>query len=279
LNWSRIIYAFLSVGGLGLLFGVGLAVASMILAVRKNELLARIEEALPGLNCGACGYAGCTSYAEAIAESDASSPDAVDLTLCKPGGQETAGALAEIMGVELAFTEEKLVAQVHCRGNRYRAKVKFDYDGIRDCNALYSMYGGDKLCPYGCLGLGSCIRVCPVDAISYDAEGLVWVDKDRCITCGQCIDICPTGVMQYIPYDADYFVACNSHDKGGVVRKYCSVGCIACKMCEKKSPEGGYKVENFLSRIDFSFEGEREEGAKACPTKCIIKNCKQHAEK
>jgi ferredoxin len=58
---------------------------------------------------------------------------------------------------------------------------------------------------------------------------------------------------------ADYIVACNSTDKGALVRKYCKVGCIACKICEKKSPEGGYKVEDNLSRIDYR-SGDRRAG-------------------
>ena len=98
------------------------------------------------------------------------------------------------------------------------------------------------------------------------------VNKELCISCGKCVQVCPTGVMRWIPYDADWIVVCNSTDKGGAVRKYCSVGCIACKMCEKKSPEGGYKIEDFLSRIDYAATGEREEGARACPTHCIIKS-------
>ncbi len=271
MDWSRIIYAFLSVSGLGLLFGAGLAVASGVLAIKKNELLTRLEEALPGVNCGACGFAGCASYAEAISQSDQSQTDATPLTLCKPGGEETAKKLSEIMGIEVEFTEERQVPQVHCRGSRGVAQVKFDYIGIPDCSALYSMYGGDKVCPFGCLGLGSCIRVCPADAISYIEDGLVWVDKDKCISCGQCIDICPTGVMQWIPADADYIVACNSTDKGPVVKKYCTAGCIGCKLCERKSPDGGFQVESSLARIDYKVDGEREEAAKACPTKCIIK--------
>jgi Na+-translocating ferredoxin:NAD+ oxidoreductase RNF subunit RnfB len=258
---------------LGLIFGAGLGVASIFLAVKKNERLAHLEEALPGLNCGACGYAGCSAYAEAIAESDPSATDGVPLDLCKPGGADTVAGISKIMGVEVsAQTREKQVAQAHCRGGRQVAKTKFTYNGIRDCNALYSMYGGDKTCPFGCLGLGSCIRVCPVNAIDYDNEGLVWVDKDKCIACGQCIDICPTKVMQYLPYSADYFVACSSTDKGPVVRKYCSVGCIGCKVCEKKSPEGGFTVESFLARIDYEAGGEREEAVQACPPKCIIRN-------
>ena len=98
------------------------------------------------------------------------------------------------------------------------------------------------------------------------------IDKDKCISCGKCVDVCPTGVMQWLPYNADRFVACNSTDKGPVVRKYCKVGCIGCKICAKKSPEGGFVIENFLARVDFEQTGEREQAAAACPTKCIIEN-------
>ncbi len=133
------------------------------------------------------------------------------------------------------------------------------------------MFQGEKVCKYGCLGYGSCIDVCPVDAIDYDEEGLVWVDKDKCIACGKCIDVCPTGVIKMIPYSADYIVACNSNDKGAVARKACKVGCIGCKMCDKQSPEGGYVIENFLASIDYSKDGDRAAGAEKCPAKCIKK--------
>ncbi len=261
---------------MGILFGAGLAVASRLLAVKKDKLVAGLEEALPGLNCGACGYAGCSSYAEAIARNGKTEEDDVPLTLCLPGGEETAMHLAELMSVELTYSAVKKVAQVHCRGSRQLTKHHYDYIGVKDCNALFALYGGDKECPYGCLGLGSCIKVCPVDAIEYDGEGLVWVTKDRCIACGKCIEVCPTGVMKFVPFDADYLVACSSNDKGRAVKNYCSVGCIGCKICEKKSPEGGFKVENFLARIEYPSDGgeagERETAAEACPTHCIILN-------
>ena len=263
----RVTYSFLSVASLGVLFGVGLAVASRILAVKKDVLMVKLEEALPGLNCGACGFAGCSAYAAAIA-----GEDEVALTLCLPGGEDTARRVSEIIGVEVSYSVKRRVTQVHCRGSRKRAAVRFDYAGVRDCNALFAVFGGDKICAYGCLGMGSCIEVCPVDAITTTEEGLVWVDKETCIACGKCVDICPTGVMQWIPYEADYVVVCSSTDKGPVVKKYCSVGCIGCKICERKSPDAGYKVENFLSRIDHSVKGDRSAGAEACPTKCIILN-------
>ncbi|HDQ14270.1 MAG TPA: RnfABCDGE type electron transport complex subunit B [Sediminispirochaeta sp.] len=261
----RVIYSFLSVAALGGLLGIGLAYASKIFAVKKDERIEELEKALPGANCGACGYAGCAAYAEAIVEENA------EINLCSPGGASTIKAVAEIMGLESDVGEsEKMVAQVHCRGSKATASYLFEYRGVVDCNAAHMLFEGDKECKFGCLGLGSCIKVCPTDAIYYDQEGLVRVDREKCISCEKCVEVCPTGVMQMIPYSADYIVACNSTEKGAVVRKYCKVGCIGCKICEKKSPDGGFKVENFLATIDYSQQGERVSAAKACPPKCII---------
>lgn len=223
----RILYALLAVGVLGALFGLGLAFASRILAVKKDERVSDVEEILPGANCGACGYAGCSAYAEAIVNEEA------DLTLCTPGAGEVAGKLGEYMGVEVEVSGEKMVAQVFCRGTKETSATAFNYQGLEDCNALYASFQGDKVCPYGCLGKGSCIKVCPVDAIYRHKDGYITIDQEKCISCGKCLDVCPTKVIKWIPYGADTLVACNSIDKGGAVKKYCSVGCIGCKICEK----------------------------------------------
>jgi electron transport complex protein RnfB len=259
-----ILFAFLTVGILGALLGTGLGFASRALAVKKDERLEELESILPGLNCGACGYAGCAAYAEAVSKGEA------ELTLCGPGGHTAAEALGRVMGQDVMVTATKRVAQVHCRGGRDVSEYLFEYEGLLDCNALFLLYGGDKVCKTSCLGLGSCIRVCPVDAIDYDSEGKVWVVKDRCISCGKCIEICPTNVIKWVPYDADYIVACNNTDPAKVVRKHCKVGCIACSICAKKSPEGGFVIENNLSTIDYSATGDRSEAAEKCPPKCII---------
>jgi Na+-translocating ferredoxin:NAD+ oxidoreductase RNF subunit RnfB len=261
---DRVIYAFLAVGILGGLLGLALAYAAKIFAVKKDKRIEDVEGILPGVNCGACGYPGCSGYAEAIVSEDA------EMTLCSPGGAEVAAKIGEIMGVEVSVSGEKMVAQIHCRGTNETSKKKYKYEGIEDCNAMHSSFGGDKICPYGCLGLGSCIKVCPVDAIAKTEAGYLEIDKEKCIACGKCIDVCPTGVIKMIPYSAKVIVACNSTDKGGAVRKYCSVGCIGCKMCEKKSPEGGFVIENFLASIDYNAEGSRDEAIEVCPAKCII---------
>ena len=260
----NILIAFAIVGVLGAILGAMLAFAARVFAVKKNEKVAEVEAVLPGLNCGACGYPGCAGYAEAVAE------EGEKITLCGPGGASTVSKLSEILGVEAADTGTRQVAQVHCRGGRDVSQYDFEYTGLKDCNALHLLYGGDKVCKSGCHGLGSCIKVCPVNAIDYDDEGKVWVDKDVCISCGKCIDICPTGVMKWVPYNADYIVACNNTDPVKVTKKICSVGCIACKICAKKSPDGGYVIENNLSTIDFSARGDRSAAAEKCPPKCII---------
>jgi len=263
-----ILFAFLVVGLLGAVLGVGLGFASKTFAVTKDKTVEEVEAILPGINCGACGFAGCASYAEAVAS------EAAELTLCSPGGPDTARELGRIMGVEVEVTGTKKVAQVHCRGGRDVSEYSFEYHGLQDCNALFLLFGGDKICKTGCLNLGSCIRVCPVDAIDYDAEGKTWVDKDLCITCGKCLEICPTGVMKYVPYDADYIVACNNTDPSKVVRKHCKVGCIACKICAKKSEDGGFAIENNLATLDYAASADkvasRLDAAEKCPPSCII---------
>lgn len=263
---QSILAALLVTGVLGAFLGLGLVVASRLFAVKKDERIEEATELLPGINCGACGFAGCSAYATGVVR------DGAPIDLCSPGGSEVRAKLGALMGVEVSGDTRKMVTQVHCRGGAGTTEMRFRYEGLSDCNALYSLFAGDLACKEGCLGEGSCIRVCPVDAIGYDDEGKVWVDKDACISCGKCIDVCPTGVMRWIPYDADYIVACNNHDKGAAVRKYCGVGCIACKICEKKSPEGGYVVDQNLSTIDYAQQGDRSAGAEKCPPKCIVTN-------
>ncbi len=261
---DRVIFAFLAVGALGGLFGLALAYAAKIFAVKKDERAGQIEGVLPGANCGACGYPGCAGYAEAIALTGA------EMVLCSPGGPDVAKKIGEIMGTAVEMDGEKMVAQVMCRGTRETSATKYEYKGIDDCNAMHSSFGGDKECSYGCLGQGSCIRVCPVDAIRKTPAGYLVINRDKCISCEKCVAVCPTHVIKMIPYTARDIVACMSTDKGGAVRKYCSVGCIGCKMCEKKSPEGGFVIENFLARIDYSSKGSRTEAIEVCPAKCII---------
>ena len=51
---------------IGLVAGVILTIASKLMYVPIDQLVADIREELPGANCGACGFAGCDDYASAL---------------------------------------------------------------------------------------------------------------------------------------------------------------------------------------------------------------------
>lgn len=264
----NILSAFIIITAMGLILGIGLAFAAKKLAVVKNEVQEKLEGALPGANCGACGYAGCSAYAEAIANEEEPA-----LNLCVPGGASTATKVGEIMGKSVEVGDsKKQVAYVFCKGDCDRTNRDFDYEGFEDCNAAALLFDGENTCKEGCMHLGSCINVCPVDALSYDEKKNIIVDRDLCIACGKCVDICPHNVIKLVDDDAEYVVACNNHESGAKVRKECTVGCIGCKICEKKFPESGCSVESFLSTFDNDKpHSQIEEAAAACPSKCIVK--------
>ncbi len=260
-----IVIAFLIVGGLGLILGIGLAVADKKLHVEKDEKLIELEEAMPGANCGGCGYAGCQAYAEAVFKGEAAPG------LCSPGGNALAEKMGQILGVKVE-AKEKMVAFVFCRGNRDTTKTEFVYSGIQDCNAASLLQGGPSACKEGCLHLGSCISVCPAGAISKTEDGNIVVDKEKCIGCGKCTTVCPNNVIKMVPYSAEYIVACNNHQNGAQVRKACQVGCIGCRICQVKVEGSPFKVENFLSVNDYSVSQDKAaEAAGLCPQKCIIR--------
>lgn len=260
-----ILFAFLILAGLGIILGIGLAIADKKLTIEIDPKLEELQSIMPGANCGGCGYAGCSSYAEAVFKGIANPG------LCSPGGNELAQKMGLIMDLEVQ-QQEKMVAYVFCKGNCEKTTKEYDYKGLKDCNAASILFKGDNGCKEGCLHLGSCISVCDSSAISRNSFGEIVVDKDKCIGCGKCTKICPNGVIKLIPYRATHVVACNSHDNGAFVRKVCQAGCIGCKICETKFPESGIKVENFLAKSDY--QGSKEEldkAMEACPRKIIVK--------
>ena len=259
-----VLIAFLIVGILGLLLGLGLAIADKKFAVEKDEKLIALEESMPGANCGGCGYAGCQAYAEAVYKGEAKPG------LCSPGGDQLARKMGEILGIQVEDVEKK-VAFVFCRGNSEVTKTDYEYKGMTDCNAAALLQGGPSGCKEGCLHLGSCIAVCPVGAISKDEKGNVVVDKEKCIACGKCVAICPNHVIKLIPYSLQYVCACNNHENGAKVRKTCQVGCIGCKMCELKVEGSPFKVESFLSVNDSNApQDSAAQAAAICPEECIV---------
>ncbi len=249
---------------MGIVFGLGLAFASKIFRVELDPRIEKILAALPGANCGACGRAGCAGLAEAIAKGDAG------LTSCPSGGEEAYEKIAEILGVEKAAVTKR-IACVRCGGGN-RTKDKFIYQGVATCAAADLIAGGQKLCNFGCLGFGDCVRVCPFDAIYMGEDGIPVVDPEKCTACGKCIEACPKNIISLVDASGKYYVKCLSEDNADFVKNACRVGCIGCKICEKLS-KGAFIVENNLASIDY---GKVDSATplklciEKCPTKCII---------
>ena len=253
----EILIPILVFGGLGLVFGILLAIASKVFFVKTEEKVEKITEVLPGANCGGCGYAGCAQLAEAIAKGEA------PVTACSAGGENVAKKIAEILGVEVGEMPMRMRAQVMCSGTGELSRRKYIYEGVRDCIAAAKLGGGDRVCPNGCTGLGTCVNSCKFGAISV-VEGVAVVNYKKCEGCGACVNACPKHIIKLIPYNSEHWVGCMSVDKGAVTRKYCDAGCIACKICEKACPVQAITVNDFKAMIDYS----KCIGCGVCVEKC-----------
>lgn len=246
---------------MGLLAGILLTAASAFFAVETDPRQEQITEALPGANCGGCGFAGCADYAEAVVKGTA------EPNLCRPGGAEAAQKIGEILGKAVDISEP-MVMTVHCSGDCKSAKALFDYAGMASCAAAKAFYGGNGQCSFGCLGLGDCARVCDENGICIQ-DGLARVISDRCIACGKCAAVCPNGLLSLRPKSNPVTVACSSGDNGKATKLACDKGCIGCKLCEKKCPEGAITVQNFHASIDYSKCTGCGTCAQGCPVKVI----------
>lgn len=234
--------------------------------VEVDPRVEKIDQALPGANCGACGYAGCMEYAEAVVAGEAA------VTLCTVGGADVAAAVAEIMGIE-ADAVVKEMAVVNCGATLEQRKQRNEYLGEKTCAAASSV-AGVQGCMYGCLGFGDCVVSCDYDAI-HIVDGLAVVDYRKCVGCAACVKACPRNIIEMVAFDGDDIVkvACSNKDGGKAVKTVCEVGCIACKRCEKESPV--FLVEDNLARVCHEkFVPEAGEGVKQaiekCPTDCIL---------
>lgn len=244
------------------IIGIILGVAEKVFHVEINEKEEAIREALPGSNCGGCGYAGCDAMAAAIANGDAKP------TGCPVGGKPVAEKIASILGQEVGEITE-MVAYVRCDGHSDNKKIDYNYIGIDSCTYAAMMPGSSPYaCKFGCLGYGTCAKVCPQRAIRIIDRKAV-VDDSLCIACGQCIKACPHNLIELVPATAHYRVQCSSHVKGKDVRDACTSGCISCKVCEKKCPNGAIAVVDNVARIDYSKCVNCGICAKECPRKII----------
>ena len=260
---STITIAIAAMGGLGFLFAVFLAVADKKLRVVENPLIAKLMEALPSTNCGACGVAGCHQLAEYIATGK------MPVNACTAGGQEVTDLIAEVMGVE-SVKADKITAVILCRGGDKEAKKNAVYRGERTCAAANTT-GGEKACLYGCHGFGDCVASCDYGAMDMDDNGMPVVFYDKCVACGACVKACPRDLIELHPEDHKLFVYCKNKEKGAVAKKACTAACIACTLCVKDCQvEGGMAMKDNLAVIDYETCPQDDVPTKKCPTKCIL---------
>ena len=261
MDLSAILSPIVTIGGMGLLFGLGLGVAAKKFAVPVDERVENIKENLPGANCGGCGLAGCEAMARAIVSGES------ELNACPVCNEAQIEAIAKIMGIE-AHIAEKKVAVLRCRGNTENAKQKFEYAGITTCQDAHLLGGGPKLCSYGCLGYGSCVMQCQFGAMSMK-DGIPVIDRKKCVACGACEKQCPRQLIHLVPVNSSYHVNCISKDKGKEVKEACKVGCIGCGLCVKQCDVGAITLKDNYAEIDEHLCIDCGKCSTKCPTHAI----------
>ena len=254
--------AVISLTGLGFVAAFGLSLASKKFHVEIDPRVEFVESALPGVNCGACGYAGCSSFAEGLVAGEA------EVTGCAPADQDTVNNIAKFLGLEVGDLVRQ-VAVLRCGGGHGKAVMEAEYQGVQDCRAAILIGGGGKACRYSCVGFGTCESVCPFDAIAVSTEGLPVVDAEKCTACNKCVVACPRDVLALEPVEHQVRVWCSSKDKGGQVKKVCSVGCNGCGICDKVCPADAITVDDSLATIDPPKCIECGLCAARCPTNAI----------
>jgi NADPH-dependent glutamate synthase beta subunit-like oxidoreductase/Na+-translocating ferredoxin:NAD+ oxidoreductase RNF subunit RnfB len=173
---------------LGLAASIVLAIASRVFYVWEDPKVLAVADELPGANCGGCGQAGCAAAAEAVAAGRA------PVDLCVVGGFAVALEVGKIMGQKVEKREPEF-SWTSCIYGVGEADPIYEYNGAMDCRAAVTLYGGSKLCPIGCIGLGTCVKACQFNALSMGDNNLPIVNHDNCVGCGACVKECPKNII------------------------------------------------------------------------------------
>jgi len=263
--WNSAWPAGVTMLGLGSGFAVVLLIASEKLAVKVDPKIEQIRDALPHLDCGGCGFAGCRQYAKALVEN----PELIGK--CAPGGPETSEKIAGILSLQISDSGPAKRPILHCRAQTDDKTNYATYQGIQTCVAANAL-ANVQACKFGCLGFGDCVSACKFDAL-HIVDGLAIVDYEKCTGCGACSKACPRNLIEMVPFSQENMmtVACSSKENGKSTRAMCKVGCIGCGLCVKQTEL--FKVEDNLARIDYEKYQPSEQTETAfnkCPTGVII---------
>ena len=253
-----------AVFALALAFALGAALGFFreFFAVPRDPKIDLIREALPGANCGACGFPGCDNYAEAVAAGKAGPGE------CTAGGSTAAKKIAAITGLSGGDVLHT-VTVLACQGSMIHAGLKGLYTGLQTCRGAKISVGGTKLCSWGCLGFGDCVRVCKFDALKMGENGLPIVNYAKCTGCQLCNRECPQSVLQSIPADrkgAIVFCSNKNPVKQRVI-KTCKIACIKCGLCVRNCPQHCINLDAHIPVVDYSKCDSCGTCAEKCPSK------------
>jgi len=260
---STVLTATAIMTGLGVFFGLGLAIANRFLRVEEDPRLEMLVDMLPGSNCGACGEAGCRAFAERLL-AGGQTPRG-----CTVAADQAIESIASFLGVDPG-KQEKRVARLHCAGGLGAARQIAEYEGYSSCRAAHLVGGGGKGCSWGCLGLDDCMVACTFDAIRMNAERLPVVDPVRCTACNDCVEACPRDLFEILPLSHALVVQCKAPLEGEEARAICRVACDACGRCAQDAAPGLVRMEGNLPIVDYAAAGPASpEATRRCPTGAI----------
>ena len=255
-----VVRAIILMGIIAFLVGMSLSWFNEIFKVKRDKKFDEIVELLGGANCGACGYPGCDAFAEAVLKGENPSK-------CTVAPPENIKKIGELVGLSVSAEKKKPV--LLCVGGIGVEKIRAEYEGLSDCRAVPFAFNGEKACEFGCVGLGTCERACPFDAIKM-VDGLPIFDYEKCTGCGICAEVCPRNVIAMVPWNESGLVKCNSPRKGIEVRNECGRGCIKCGICIKVCPEKAITWgDNKLPVVDMSKCTLCGLCVEKCPTKVM----------
>lgn len=250
---------------LGVGFSIALLIADKKLKVEMDPKIEQIYQVLPRIDCGTCGFAGCSSYAKAVA----ASPELIGR--CAPGGGSLSEKIAEILSLTVSGSNVPVRPIIHCRAHKGDKTFFARYDGIPSCTSANAL-ANVQACKFGCLGFDDCKAACKFGAISI-VDGLATINYEKCTGCTACSKACPRELIEMVPfkYDIMMTVACRSQENAKDTKTFCKVGCIGCRLCTKQND--AFEMAGNLAKLNYKKyqPGETFEAAMSkCPTGVIV---------